>query len=116
MRYFFLQKLKAMCWLSAHISKKKILRIVQTDCLTGYKKPVLVLRNSLNEVIALQNSKGFTSKTIVKFILNHTALFTESLHKMFLYMQYLTVEETCKTHSLKESQEIPDSSLLSVAT
>jgi hypothetical protein len=35
---------------------------------------------------------------------------------MFLYMQYLTVEETCKTHSLKESQEIPDSSLLSVAT
>ena len=116
MRYFFLQKLKAMCWLSAHISKKKILRIVQTDCLTGYKKPVLVLRNSLNEVIALQNSKGFTSKTIVKFILNHTALFSETLHKMFLYMQYLTVEETCKTHSLKESQEIPDSSLLSVAT
>ena len=115
MRYFFLQKLKAMCWLSAHISKKKIPRIVQTDCLTGYKKPVLVLRNSLNEVIALQNSKGFTSKTIVKFILNHTALFSETLHKMFLYMQYLTVEETCKTHSLKESQEIPDSSLLSVA-
>jgi len=115
MRYFFLQKLKAMCWLSAHISKKKIPRIVQTDCLTGYKKPVLVLRNSLNEVIALQNSKGFTSKTIVKFILNYTVLFTESLYKMFLYMQYLTVEETCKTHSLKESQENHDLSLLMLA-